>query len=134
MTYILIMKTPPHTVITTRRFLADAKSVGVTQTELEAAIDYIAANPLAGTPVVGTGGARKVRIKAEGRGKSGSYRTYHYYGGDDVPLFLLALLSKGQRGDIDKSEKAQLATLLPSLAEDYRKSVATVVAKLRRKP
>src|SRR5690349_7102782 len=50
-------------------------------------------------------GARKIRFPAKGRGKSGGYRTVHFYGGDDVPVFLLALISKGQRSDL--SERAE---------------------------
>lgn len=80
----------------------------------------LSANPLAGDLIVGTGGARKYRLAGKGKGKSGGYRTIHYYGGDDVPVFLLAVLSKGDRGNISKAERNELAKLLPTIADSYR--------------
>ena len=54
------------TVIETPSFLADAKAVGLTQTERDA-VEMIAGNPEAGDEIGGTGGARKVRIAGRGR-------------------------------------------------------------------
>ncbi|XYD06298.1 hypothetical protein R1A28_21160 [Methylorubrum populi] len=39
-------------------------------------------------------------MAGKGRGKSGGYRIISYYAAADVPVFLLALVSKGQRADI----------------------------------
>ncbi len=81
----------------------------------------IAADPLAGDLMAGTGGARKLRHPGRGKGKSGGYRTVHYFGGDDVPVFLLALYGKGERDNLSKAERNELAALLPMLADKYRK-------------
>jgi hypothetical protein len=50
--------------------------------------------PKAGDVLVGTGGARKLRFAASGTGKRGGVRTVHYFGGDDVPVFMLAVIKK----------------------------------------
>ena len=49
---------------------------------------------------IGTGGARKVRFAKTGHGKSGGYRVITYYGGDDIPVFLMDVYAKGARQSI----------------------------------
>lgn len=94
---------------------------------------WLSGNPQAGELMVGTGGARKVRFAGRGRGKSGGYRTIHYYGGDDVPIFLLALIDKGERANLSKAERNALAVELAGLADDYRNGVGARLARLRRR-
>lgn len=42
---------------------------------------YLAADPMAGDEIAGTGGCRKVRFAGRGNGKSGGYRTITFYTG-----------------------------------------------------
>jgi hypothetical protein len=63
----------------------------------------------------------KLRHAGRNRGKSGGYRTVHYFAGDDVPVFLLALIDKGQRANLSKAEVNELARELSAMAENYRK-------------
>jgi mRNA-degrading endonuclease RelE of RelBE toxin-antitoxin system len=58
--------------------------------------------------IPGTGGARKVRFGGRGKGKSGGYRVITYYAAEDVPVFLLALVDKGQRADISQADRNAL--------------------------
>jgi hypothetical protein len=83
----------------------------------------IAADPLAGDLMAGTGGARKMRHAGRGKGKSGGYRTIHYFGGNDVPVFLLAIFGKGDKDNLTKAERNALATALPKIADGYRKTM-----------
>ena len=78
----------------------------------------------------GTGGARKLRHAGRSQGKSGGYRTIHYYGGDDVPVFLLSIYDKGTTANLTGAEKNELANILPKLADAYRKNAKQIVAKL----
>ncbi len=103
------------------------------RTRLAELIAFLARNPQAGAVVPRTGGARKVLFRAEGRGKSGSYRSYHYFGGDDIPVFLLAAFAKSKKSDLSAKHKAELREVLPQLAKAYRESVKRRVVKLRRK-
>lgn len=109
-----------QTVIETPTFIADAKAAGVTGDELATIIDLIATNPQSGDVIVGTGGARKVRIGGKGKGKSGGYRVVTFFAAPDIPVFLLALVSKGQRADISQADRNALRVILGHLASDYR--------------
>ena len=120
-----------QTVVQTPTFLADAKTAGVTDDELSAIAATIAADPEAGDLIVGTGGARKVRIGGKGKGKSGGYRVITYYAAADVPVFLLALVSKGQRADISQADRNSLRVILGTLADAYREGVAAKVRAMR---
>ena len=89
-------------------------------------VSSIADDPLAGDLMAGTGGARKLRHAGRGKGKSGGYRTIHYYGGGDIPVFLLAIYGKGEKANLTKTERNGLAKVLPQLAEIYRKGKSTL--------
>lgn len=71
----------------------------------------------------GTGGARKIRIAGRGKGKSGGYRVVTYYGGEDVPVFLLVLFSKGERSNLSQDDRNELKSILAGLADEYRASI-----------
>ena len=79
------METPPY--------LADAERL-FTVDERTAVVETVSANPLCGVLIPGSGGIRKVRFGFGGRGKSGGARVIYLFGGDDVPVFLLAAFAK----------------------------------------
>ena len=102
-------------------FDRQAKWVGATDDECDAIVDMVAAKPDAGELIVGTGGARKVRFAPDGNtGKSGGYRVITFYGPPDVPVFLLGIYGKGQKGTLTRAEKNDIAALLSQYAEAYR--------------
>jgi len=121
-----------HGVIETAVFLSDAADVGMSEDERAAIITALSRDPTSGDLMPGTGGARKVRFAARGRGKRGGYRTVHYYGGKDIPVFLLAIVKKGERSDLSQTEKNELRKELAELADDYRRSVKSRALKGRR--
>jgi hypothetical protein len=106
-----------HTVIETPAYLVDAKQEGMTSDEMAAAVDLIAANPLAGDLLVGSGGCRKVRIAGRGKGKSGGYRVVTFFAGEDVPVFLVAVLSKGSRATFSAAERNAMRQAAKRLRE-----------------
>ena len=83
-------RSPLHTVVETPEFLSRAKRL-LTDAERLALVDHLAANPTAGDLMEGTGGARKVRWGARGKGKRGGARVISFYGGPGLPVFLLTL-------------------------------------------
>lgn len=107
-------------VIQTTTFLAQAKRGGLSDDELQEIVAVIAADPEAGALIAGTGGARKLRHARPGQGKSGGFRTIHYYGGGDIPIFALAIYGKNEKGNLSKAERNELARILPKLADAYR--------------
>ena len=72
----------------------------------------------------GTGGARKIRFAAKGKGKSGGYRVITYFCGEDVPVFLLDIYGKGGKDNLSKSERNDLRAILSQIGDAYRASVA----------
>jgi hypothetical protein len=117
-----------HSTVQTPAFLAAAKDAGIEEGERNDIVTYLAANPTAGDLIKGTGGARKVRFKGRGKGKSGGYRVITFYGADDIPIFLLDVYAKGDRVDLSKAERNELRKELAGLADDYRQGVQRHVA------
>ena len=112
-----------HTVIETPTFISKCARYRVGDDEREAIISFIAANPEAGDAIKGSGGARRVRFAAPGKGKSGGYRVVTFFSGAAVPVFLLSIFSKGDKADLTKSEVNTLRTILSVLADEYRKRI-----------
>lgn len=67
-----------HGVVLTPTFERDAKDAGLSDDDVMEIASTIAVDPMAGDLMAGTGGARKVRHRGRGKGKSGGYRTIHY--------------------------------------------------------
>lgn len=87
--------------------------------ESAAAISYLAANPNVGIIMQGTGGIRKLRWAAQGKGKSGGVRIIYYYHNETIPLFLLTLFGKGEKANLSKSERNDLAKYTATLVKHY---------------
>jgi hypothetical protein len=68
-------------------------------------IDRLAAHPEEGDEIPGTGGVRKIRFAAKGKGKSGGVRVIHYFFDEDVPLYALLIYGKGERADLKPDER-----------------------------
>jgi hypothetical protein len=117
------MRRALHTVVETPEFLSGARRV-VLEVERKELIDFLAASPSAGDLIQGTGGARKLRWGAKSKGKRGGARVISYYGGPDVPVFLLAIFAKGERADLSKAERNELRQILAELATEYRKGAS----------
>jgi hypothetical protein len=108
-----------QTVVETPEFVARAKRL-LTEGERSELVSYLAANPKAGDLLRGTGGARKVRWGAKGKGKSGGARAITFFGGLDVPVFLLTVFGKGERANLSKAEINELRQILAELVAAYR--------------
>jgi hypothetical protein len=79
----------------------------------------------------GTGGARKVRFGGRGKGKSGGYRVITFYGGSDIPLFLLDIYGKGSRANLSKADRNELRMVLTALPQAWRDHARTVSTRTR---
>ena len=67
----------------------------------------------------GTGGIRKLRWSAHGKGKSGGVRVIYYYHNESIPLFLLTVFGKGEKANLSKSERNNLASFTSLLVKQY---------------
>ncbi len=111
-----------HTVVETPEFRRRVRGL-LAETEREALIDHLAANPDAGEVMSGTGGARKFRWAAGGKGKSGGVRVITFYSGPPVPVFLLTVFGKGGKVNLSRAERNELRGVLGQLATAYREGV-----------
>jgi hypothetical protein len=110
------------TVVETPGFLREASAV-LTDVERSEVIVLLAANPEAGDLMPQTGGGRKLRWKAPGRGKRGGVRVIYYYHNESMPLFLLNVFGKNEKANLTQAERNEMRSLLPRLVSSYRKRV-----------
>ena len=97
-------------------FLRRAKGI-LSDDERAALVDYIAANPEAGVSL--GGGLRKVRISRAGGGKSGGYRTIYVFGGTHMPIFLVTVFAKNEKGNLSRAEQEAAIALGKALLATY---------------
>ena len=86
-----------QSVVELPEFRKRAKAV-MSELERESAINFLAANPESGIAL--GGGLRKVRIPREGGGKSGGFRTIYVFGGTHMPIFLITVFAKNEKGNL----------------------------------
>jgi len=108
------------TVVETPGFLREAQGA-MPDEERVSLINFLAANPLAGDVMPETGGARKLRWRAPGRGKRGGVRVIYYYHDESIPLFLLNVFAKNEKSNLTQAERNEISKLLPRLVASYRK-------------
>lgn len=65
-------------------------------------------NPRSGDVIQGTGGLRKVRVAAKGKGKKGGARVIYYYFDNFNRFYLLTIYAKNEVTDLTSDEKNQL--------------------------
>jgi hypothetical protein len=70
---------------------------------------YLAAHPEAGDEMPGTGGVRKLRFAAFGRGKSGGVRAIYYYYDRENPLYAIFLYGKNEQTNPTPDQQKRFA-------------------------
>ncbi|NWF66648.1 MAG: hypothetical protein HXX81_04175 [Campylobacterales bacterium] len=74
---------------------------------------------LKGDVVIGTKGAKKIRMRGKNRGKSGAYRIYYYFVLDDK-VFLLRMFKKSDIEDVSFKELFEISKIVNSIKESYK--------------
>lgn len=93
-----------QTVVETAIFIRRAEKL-LDSEEHRQLINYLASNPEAGDEIVGTGGVRKLRFAAMGRGKSGGVRVIYYFYDHDIPIYALLIYGKNERADLSGEQR-----------------------------
>ena len=94
----------------------------LSETAHQAIINYLAAFPKAGVVMQGTGGIRKLRWSRQGAGKSGGVRVIYYFHNEQIPLYLLTVFGKGEKANLSKAERNELAKLVRLLVQAWSAS------------
>ena len=71
-----------------------------------------------------TGGLRKLRWAAKGRGKRGGSRVIYYFHNLDVPLFLMAIFAKNIQTDLTPQQRKALARQLSAMKMEWKEKRA----------
>ena len=103
------------------QFIRDMKTAGLSPEEHTRIVNAVAANPTHGDEVRGSGGVRKIRFAGRGKGKSGGYRVMVAYLGPNLPVYLLALLSKGERSNFSATEIARFKAMTGEITRFWQR-------------
>lgn len=94
----------PITIAFTKAFERSAIKV-FSEAELIQLTNHLAFNPDEGLVIPGTGGLRKTRWPARSQGKRSGARIVYYFRDLNIPLYLLAVYTKGEKIDLTSEEK-----------------------------
>jgi mRNA-degrading endonuclease RelE of RelBE toxin-antitoxin system len=120
MCFIEVWSSQVITIVETPIFLRRVAAL-LSDSEHKELIDFLAANPRAGDEIVGTGGVRKVRFAAKGKGKSGGVRVIYYVVDETLPLFALLIYGKNEQGNLTPNQRERVAALALSIKRSRRK-------------
>jgi mRNA-degrading endonuclease RelE of RelBE toxin-antitoxin system len=116
MGYMTIMQT----VAETPTFTKQADDL-FEEEEKQALISLLSQNPLAGDVISGTGGVRKLRYAASGKGKRGGARVIYYYFDESLPLYALLVYPKNAKTDLTPDDKRAASAFVEALKATRRK-------------
>lgn len=108
-----------QTIVETSLFIRHAAKL-FSEDEKNAVVDYLASNPYAGDEIPDTGGVRKLRVPAHGKGKRGGARVIYYVLDDDAPLYALMVYGKGEKTNLTGQEKAAVRALAKGIKSAHR--------------
>jgi len=92
--------------------------MGLGDDELRTLQDILIDDPEAGAIIQGTGGARKVRIPLEGRGKSGGGRVIYVDVIVRERIYLLLAYPKNVQTDLTPEQKKMVRKLVETIKEE----------------
>ncbi len=113
------MQSVVETPIFSRR--ADAL---LTRDERAELIATLAGNPMAGDLIPGTGGVRKLRFGAGGRGKRGGFRVIYYVLSEALPIVAIILYGKNERSDLTPEERRGAEAIVTAMKAELGRQSA----------
>ena len=83
--------------------------------EHEELLLFLALHPLSGDEIPGTGGVRKVRFAAKGKGKSGGVRVIYYFYDEVNPLYAIFLYGKNEQANLTPEQKKDISSFAATI-------------------
>jgi hypothetical protein len=114
------MNAAPMTVVETPFFLRKAADL-LDEEAMAELVTFVGSNPEVGEVISETGGVRKLRWPARGKGKRGGVRVIYYFHSETFPLMLLTVYAKNQKANLTKAERNDLKKLVPLLVTSFAK-------------
>lgn len=121
MTYIMRyvkVKSTFITIVETHTFHKESRKL-LGASEIDELKNFLAINPQAGDVIPGLRGIRKVRWQANQKGKSGDARIIYFFHNLNIPVFLLDIYAKSEKGDLSSQEKKMMNAMVDELIESY---------------
>ncbi len=112
------MENAPPTFIYLPIFDRTAAHLRMTDDDLAAVENELIADPRRGDVIPNTGGARKLRVALQGRGKSGGARAIYLYVAVKGRIYFIAVYAKNMRENLSEAEKKELRTLIKILERE----------------
>lgn len=91
--------------------------------ELQDLQSALLANPTVGDTDTGTGGLRKIRMRAAARhkGKRGGARAHYLYVAAHGVIYLLFVYGKDEQSTLSRDQKRRLAAVVHSIKQEWAK-------------
>ena len=102
-------------IIETPIFTQELKTSGVPDDDYRDLQVQIVANPETGALIQSTGGARKIRMKGKGGGKSGGCRIIYYWKRRSQQVFMLLIYSKSKQENLTSEQKKSLKKIIDGI-------------------
>lgn len=102
----------------TKPFISAWKAMGLSDADLKVLENILLNNTEQGDKIPGTGGARKLRIQLEGRGKRGGARVIYIDILTKERLYLLFAYPKNVQEDLTPEQKKQLKILIDAIKKE----------------
>ena len=91
------------------------KAMGLSEDDLKKLEEILLENPQLGDVIEGTGGARKMRIQIENRGKSGGGRVIYVDVFEKEKLYFLLAYPKNVQDNLTPDQKKQVRKLVEAI-------------------
>lgn len=104
--------------IFTKPFLNSWKAMGLNNESLKFLEEILLDNPKIGDVIQGTGGARKMRIQLDGRGKSGGGRIIYIDVYEKEKLYLLFAYPKNVQENLTEEQKQAIKLLINAIKRE----------------
>jgi len=93
--------------------------MGLDSESLKMLEEKLLENPQLGDVIQGTGGARKMRIQLEGRGKSGGGRVIYLDVFEKEKLYLLFAYPKNMQEDLTEEQRKAIKILIDAIKKEW---------------
>lgn len=94
------------------------KAMGLSEDDLKKLEEILLENPQLGDVIEGTGGARKMRIQIEYRGKSGGGRVIYVDVFEKEKLYFLLAYPKNVQDNLTPDQKKQVRKLVEAIKKE----------------
>ena len=94
------------------------KAMGLSENDLKKLEEILLENPQLGDVIEGTGGARKMRIQIENRGKTGGGRVIYVDVFEKEKLYFLLAYPKNVQDNLTPDQKKQVRKLVEAIKKE----------------